>query len=106
MRPNADLNSSRSDSKLDVDVLLLDLLELGLHEDGVLGGVAQQSDDGEEELRPDDEHLRVLVRHVRDARVQLGVLLEHRHENGVLAALVVAVLVELREEVGVLLLGR
>jgi hypothetical protein len=44
------------------------------------------------------------MRHVRDAGVELRVLFEHRDEHRVLAALVVAVLIELGEEVAVLLL--
>ena len=68
--------------------------------------VAQQRDDGDEELRPHHVHLGVAVEHIHDAGVvQLALGLQQRHQHRVLAALFIAVLVQLFQEVFVALLG-
>ena len=90
----------------DIDALLTGESELLLHADSVLGRVDQQGDHRLEELGSDDVHLRILVRHVHDAAVvELAVGLKERHEHGVLAALRVAIGIELFEEVLVFVLG-
>ena len=84
----------------DVDVLLTHLGQLATRLDAVERGVAQDRDHGNEELRTNDVHLVEGVAHVHDARVvELAFRLEHGDEHRVLAVLVVAVLVELLEEV-------
>ena len=91
----------------DVDVLLLDLGELMAVLVGVARRVAQDGDDRDEELRPDDVHLGIAVRDVDDARVvQLAVGLEQADQHRVLALLVGAVAVELLEMVLVALVVR
>ena len=90
----------------DIDVLLAHKLELLLVGKRVHGGVAQQRDHGNEELRADHVHLLVAIAHVHDARVvQLALRLEQGDQHRVLAALLLAVRIELLEEVLVLVLG-
>jgi hypothetical protein len=50
----------------DVDALRLHQSELGLVGERVQGGVAQNSDHGDEELRPQDVHFRMSVRDIHD----------------------------------------
>jgi hypothetical protein len=90
----------------DVDVLRLHQRQLGLVLQRVHRRVAQQRDDGQEELRPHHVHLGVAVEHVDDAGVvELAVGLQQRDQHRVLAALLAAVLVELLQEVLVAVLG-
>ena len=97
----------------DVEVRTAHLRELGLVRRRIEGGIAQDADDRDEELRADDVHLLVLPGDVDDAGVvELALGLERGDEHGVLAALLAAVRIELFEvrvvglvARGVLLLG-
>ena len=90
----------------DIDVLLAYELELLLVGKRVHGSVAQQRDHGNEELRANHVHLLVAIAHGHDARVvQLALRLKQSDQHRVLAALLLAVRIELLEEVLVLVLG-
>ena len=91
----------------DVNVLVAHLGELGLVGKRRKRGVAQDADNRDEELRPDDVHLLVTVAHIDDTLVvELVFGLEHRHEHRVLAVFLLAIGVELFQEVLVFVLVR
>ena len=89
----------------EVHALVLRHGELLLVGEGLLGGLDQEGDDGDEVVRADDVHL-LIPGHGHDAVVvQVVVHLQHGDEHGELAVLLLAVLVQFVEVVGVLLLA-
>jgi hypothetical protein len=54
----------------DIDALRLHQSELGLVPECVQGGVAQNGDHGDEELRPHDVHFRMSARDIHDRCVE------------------------------------
>ena len=91
----------------DVDILLLVLRQLLLIAQRAHGSIAQQGDDGNEELRANHVHLLVAIAHVHDSRViELALGLEQRTEHRILAAFLAAIVVELLKEVLILVFGR
>eukprot|EP01022_Parablepharisma_sp_SALTPOND_P009847 TRINITY_DN14066_c0_g1_i1.p1 TRINITY_DN14066_c0_g1~~TRINITY_DN14066_c0_g1_i1.p1 ORF type:complete len:1308 (-),score=476.92 TRINITY_DN14066_c0_g1_i1:655-4578(-) len=91
----------------DVDVLGPHLGQFGLVLQRLHAGIAQQRDDGQEELRTHHIHLRKTMRDIDDAAVvELVLRLQQRHQHRVFALLLDAVLIQFLEEVFVLFLGR
>lgn len=91
----------------DIDILLLVLRQLLLIAKRTHGGIAQQRNDGNEELRADHIHLLEAIAHVHDSRVvKLALGLQQSAEHRVLAALLAAIVIELLKEILVLVFGR
>ena len=91
----------------DVDILLLVLRQLLLIAQRTHGGVAQQRDHGNEELRADHVHLLIAVTHVDyPCVIELAFGLEQCAEHRVLTAFLATIVIEFLKEVLVFVLGR
>ena len=84
----------------DVDALRLDERKLRLVFQRVHRGIPEQRDDGNEKLRPHDVHFRITMENVDDSGVvEFALWFQQGYQNGIFAALLGAIPVELLQEI-------